>query len=155
MPAFSKPVQPGPSDLGLPAKRKRTLNPKLTDDNNVHADAVKKRRLQHEGSGKPTKQTTAQKKKKSSIQPSVNVNRSPSIEEVEDEDTPLQRNAGPPKNPNAIIEHTDEEEDEDAPPPVTVYDQNNDEELEEEAEETVKEETAEQELGWSNDESTK
>ena len=31
-------------DMELPAKRKRTLNPKLTSEDNVHEDAVKRRR---------------------------------------------------------------------------------------------------------------
>jgi hypothetical protein len=47
MAAFSKPNQASSDhpDPSLPAKRKRTINPKLISEDNVHEDAVKKRKL--------------------------------------------------------------------------------------------------------------
>lgn len=44
-------------DSELPAKRKRTINPKLTSEVNAHIDVLKKRRLQERGpSNKLTRQ---------------------------------------------------------------------------------------------------
>jgi hypothetical protein len=51
MPAFSKPVPPSAAIDTTKTVRKRTLNPKLTSEDNVHADAVKRRKLEHAKSG--------------------------------------------------------------------------------------------------------
>jgi len=83
----------------LPAKRKRTLNPKLTSEDNVHRDAVKQRKeLQHHTkiSGN-TSQSSCQA----------------SIEALDDPDDHVCHNADHPKNPQSILEATDEETDED------------------------------------------
>ena len=46
MASFSKPIRnyPDGNHETLPAKRKRTLNPKLTSEDNMHQDAVKRRK---------------------------------------------------------------------------------------------------------------
>src|ERR1700678_2810277 len=46
MPAFSKPVPPAAAIKTTQTGRKRTLDPKLTSEDNVHADAVKRRKIQ-------------------------------------------------------------------------------------------------------------
>ena len=45
MALFNKPTD-NQLDMTLPTKRKRTLNPKLMSEDNVHEDAVKRRRAQ-------------------------------------------------------------------------------------------------------------
>ena len=45
----------------LPAKRKRTLNPKLTSEDNVHEDAVKRRKAQQLTNQRPTPGTSKEK----------------------------------------------------------------------------------------------
>ena len=46
MPVFSKPVQPT-STANIPrSSRKRTLNPKLSTEDNVHPEATKRRKLE-------------------------------------------------------------------------------------------------------------
>ena len=92
MATFSKPVQSSNKEPELPAKRKRTLNPKITDKNNVHEDTIKRRKLAQPAH--PTQPTTSSAKQRSC---------QPSVEEVDDEDH-TSHNAGQPRNPNAILE---------------------------------------------------
>lgn len=110
MATFSKPVQ-GSTDAELPAKRKRILNHRLTDKNNIHEDAVKRRKTDSgelpKISKKPIKkssQSTAQKQKHSPTASQKPPSRQSSIEVVEDEDDHIQCNAGPPRNPDSILE---------------------------------------------------
>lgn len=81
----------------LPAKCKRTLNFKLTSEDNVHEDAVKRRQGMH--SSAKTSSTSR-------------FRRQASVEAIDDEDNHIRRNAGPPINPNSILEATDDELDE-------------------------------------------
>jgi hypothetical protein len=87
------------ADNNLPAKRKRTLNSKLTSEDNVHRDAVKRRQL--EGM-------------QSSANTSVTANHSSRQASVEAINDHVHHNAGPPKNPKSILEGTDDESDEDS-----------------------------------------
>ena len=81
----------------LPTKRKRTLNPKLISEDNVHHDAVKRRQAlqSHKTSGATSRSS-----------------RRASVEAVDDPEDRALRNAGPPKNPNSILEATNDELDE-------------------------------------------
>ncbi len=85
------------ADTDLPAKRKRTLNSKLTSKDNVHKDAVKRRQ------GLPSKAKITTTTSRSS--------RQASLEAIDDDEEQVRRNAGPPNNPNSILEATDEESD--------------------------------------------
>ena len=85
------------ADNNLPAKRKRTLNPKLTSEDNVHHEAI--RRRQELQSQTKTSGTIGH----SSCQASV--------EAVDDPEDRVRCNAGRPKNPNLILEATDDEDD--------------------------------------------
>lgn len=155
---FSKPVQ---EEIPRNA-RKRTLNPKLTSTDNVHEDAVKKRRIHEESNmSKSTPAThpksavkkTPAAKNKTAAQPKPRNSRQASVEDVtEDEDHYEHRNAGHVKNPNSILEAadgSDESDDSDndpeMPPPLVVDDEPEDDE--DEVEEVIQEETDEQELG--------
>ena len=81
----------------LPAKRKRTLNPKLTSEDNVHHEAVKRRQeLQSQTKTSGTASHSS---------------RQASVEAVDDPEDRVRRNAGHPKDPNTILEATDDEED--------------------------------------------
>jgi len=86
------------SNPDLPAKRKRTTNPKLLDDDNVSHDAIKRRKKDSEvaSSSKTNLSRTS--------------TRQASVETVADEDDITCRNAGQPKNRNVIIESTDDED---------------------------------------------
>jgi hypothetical protein len=130
----------------LPAKRKRTLNSKLATEDNVHQDAVKRRKFQtaQQKTGIPTQNSQTSKQQNSSRQVSV--------EEVNDKDNHV-RHAGPPKNPNAILEQSDSSDDEieyvsRTVTPVPANDADGEEEgASEKSEEELQEETDEQELG--------
>jgi hypothetical protein len=88
----------------LPTKRKRTLNPKLTSEDNVHEDAVKRRKRDATQSIQSTQSTSSHK----SI---PHTSRSASVEmDAEDDENFLLWNAGRPRDPNAILESVDEEE---------------------------------------------
>jgi hypothetical protein len=82
----------------LPAKRKRTLNPKLTSEDNVHHEAVSRRQ-----------ELQSQTKTSGTISHS---SRQASVEAVDDPEDHVRRNAGRPKNPKSILEATDDEDDE-------------------------------------------
>ena len=82
------------AENNLPSKRKRTLNPKLTSEDNVHEDAVKRRQAQFHTK---TPVTTSHS------------SRQASVEGIDDPDDHIRRNAGHPKNPNSILEDTDDE----------------------------------------------
>jgi hypothetical protein len=157
MPAFSKPVPPSAA-VEITQTRKRTINPKLLSEDNVHADAVKRRKLEQAKSGNPTMSgmtdsqprnaTLLAKKSKATPTPKPKpkpISREPSAEDTA-EDIYMSVNAGHPKKPNANLETTDgtnviDLEDDD--PEILVVDDDS----EEEEEVNVQEETDEQELG--------
>lgn len=87
------------ADNNLPAKRKRVLNSKLTSEDNVHRDAVKRRQLEGMQSSANTSATANHS------------SRQASVEAINDEEDHVPHNAGPPKNPNSILEATDDESD--------------------------------------------
>ena len=142
MASFSKPAQG--QDTQLPAKRKRTLAPKITDQDNIDKDAVKRRKqaqpAQPKNVAKPTESThttasTSKSQQQSARGPS---NRQPSVEEIDDDEANPHHNAGPPRNPNAILERSDGSDDPDE----------TDKECEREDEgSALQEETDEEELG--------
>jgi hypothetical protein len=82
------------AENNLPSKRKRTLNPKLISEDNVHEDAVKRRQAQFHSK---TPGTTSLSSRQASVE---------AVDEPEDH---IRRNAGHPKNPNSILEGTDDE----------------------------------------------
>lgn len=138
MVSFSKPVQASSSVENIPAKRKRIPNSKLTDENNVDKEAIKRRKQEATQQGKNPKPRASTE------------NQTITGAAVEDTDTDddsdiyMPRNDGQPKSTSADLEAgngTDateviDLEDED---PVIVMDE------EEEAGNDM--ETAEKELG--------
>lgn len=165
MVSFSKPIQgSADSDGTLPAKRKRTLNYKLASEDNVHLDAVKRRKFltsQQKTTGS-TASTTSKipfRSASQNSQPSVtskhHSSRQGSVEEVDDN----QDHAYPPKKPNAILEDSDSDDnieyvgraskDPVTPVQLPVNDTDN-EDIEKDSNESgedLQEETDEQELG--------
>ena len=160
MVSFSKPVAE-PSESTLPAKHKHFLNPKLTSEDNVHEEAVKC--CKHEALTNPGLKTSQKKNTSMSQQTSLAFTHaqashtapttsqmascyksSPrnqwqaSVEE-DDEVVPVHCHAGPPKNPNAIIEAADGSDDMDVNDVPDLVDDDEDEE-------EKQEETDEQEL---------
>ena len=96
-------------DSDLPAKRKRTTNPKLLDDDNVSQDAIKCQKMQATSSlmiASTSNPDTASSSKQKSSRTSCQA----SVETVVDENDITCHNAEQPKNPNVIIESTDEED---------------------------------------------
>jgi hypothetical protein len=85
------------ADNNLPAKRKRTLNPKLTSEDNVHHEAIRRRQ-----------ELQSQTKTSGTIGHS---SRQASVEAVDDPEDRVRHNVGRPKNPNLIPEATDDEDD--------------------------------------------
>ncbi len=102
-----------PSDKELPAKRKRTTNPKLLDSDNISLDAIKRRKVE---ASKFSTHSTTGASKSSSVQLSES-SRQASVETVADKDDISRRNARRPKNPNVILESTEDEDDEYETPP--------------------------------------
>jgi hypothetical protein len=125
--SFSKPVRKSSAET-LPVKRKRTLNPKLASEDNVHQDAVKRRKLNAQAAS-TSKNLTPKPATYSS-------SRQPSVEEEDDVDDHATIHAGPPKNPNNILENSDGSDDDDE---IVV--------IEDPKENEKEEETDEQELG--------
>lgn len=98
-------------DLGI--KRKRTVNPRLLDDDNMSSDAIKRRKLaalksssrtQHEISGVSTSQPTTQSTTQST-------SRRASVETVHDDEDTACHNAGSPKNSSTILESANDDDD--------------------------------------------
>ncbi len=124
MVAFSKLVQDG--DLDLPTKRKRTINPKLLDNDNMSSDAVKHQKLEAlkfnqtlgplASSSQSIVATTSSTDTGAHLSstapltaPSASSTSAPSIcqasvEIVDDDDNHFCPNAGTPKNPDTILE---------------------------------------------------
>jgi hypothetical protein len=105
-----------PTDKELPAKQRRTTNPKLLDSDNISLDAIKWRKVE------ASTQSTTGTSKSSSVQlsesgSSTKRSRQASVETVADKDDISHRNAGWPKNPNIILESTEDEDDENTTPP--------------------------------------
>jgi len=90
----------------LSGKRKRTLVSKLTSADNIHKDAVKRRKGLEKPTETPTKASTD--KLPAAISQS---SRQASIEVDDDEDVQIQHNAGRPKSPDSILEAADGSDD--------------------------------------------
>ena len=107
------PFKPTDLDTGLPAKRKRTTNPKLLDNDNMSLDAIKRRKLE---SLTLLAASTSNLETTVSAQSSRNPSRQASVEAIADEDDMPRRNAGPPRNPRFILESTDDDDKESTHP---------------------------------------
>lgn len=103
------PPPPFRMDLDLStSKRKRTINPKLLDDDNMSHDAIKRRKLEASKSGLRTQISTSQSSNNTSQKSSTS--RRASVEAVVDDEINDRRNARSPKNPNTILELADEDD---------------------------------------------
>jgi hypothetical protein len=127
MVAFSKPIQDG--DLDLRTKRKRTINPKLLDNDNMSSDAVKRRKLEalkfNQTSGPLASSSQSIAATTSSPEPGAHLSstapsapstsapstRQASVETVEDDHDHFRPNAGTPKNPETILESVHDDDD--------------------------------------------
>ena len=157
MPTFSKPVPPSAA-VEKTQTRKRTLNPKLLSEDNVHADAIKRRKLEQAKSGNPTSSGTTESygtdngtQSRNATQPAQKIKATPKQipkshhefdEDSTDEDVYASYDVGHPKNPMANLEAangTDVIDLENDDPEIIV--------LDDEEEENVQEETDEQQLG--------
>src|SRR5258705_4035836 len=83
----------------IPDKRKRKVNPKLLDNDNMSIDAIKRRKVE---ATKTVKQPQTKQKPSTS--------RRVSVEVVEDDDIGC-HNAGTPTNPNTILESANDDDD--------------------------------------------
>jgi hypothetical protein len=121
MPVFSKPVQPT-STVDIPrSSRKRTLNPKLTTEDNVHpqANAIKRRKIQDDA-GASTSQSN---KNKNSVKPPAKKSRGMSqaksygqkgyIEDDEDSDIIMNDKDSDEEENEEELEVDDDEEEKD------------------------------------------
>ena len=95
MASFSKLVAASSSNVST--KWKQTLTSKLTDENNVDKDTVKRRKLQIQTATEVTQKQT----KKTGTS-----NRRASVEAIKEKET-THCNAGIPENPNFVIEAAD------------------------------------------------
>ena len=109
MAPFSKPAEPPNSEQTLPTKRKRTLTSKITDEDNVHEDAIKRRKLAQltQPPTQPTRTTSSTKPPNRPTAQSSRPNRQPSVEVAEEEEDHTCHNAGQPQNPSAILEEVE------------------------------------------------
>jgi len=115
------------SNIDLRTKRKRTVNPKLLDNDNMSIDAIKRHKVE------ATKTVTQ-------IQPKPSTNRQASVEVVDDVDDISCHNAGIPTNPNTILESANDDDIYAAPSQATKQPKRKDTETEEEPEETDEDE---------------
>jgi hypothetical protein len=153
MASFSKPIRDYPDENRetLPAKRKRTINPKLISEDNVHQDAVKRRR-QHGQHPNPALHSATQNPK-TSVTEKPPYSRHAPVEEHDDDDNRVFPNPAP-RNPRPIPEASESSDDEieilkHTPVHVDVTDDSEEEgeEVQVGEEEALQEETDEQELG--------
>lgn len=94
-------------------KRKRTINPRILDDNNMSSDAIKRRKLE---ALKSTSQSTSQSQHEigtsHASQPATqSTGRQASVETVHDDEDTACRNAGSPKNSSTILESANDDDD--------------------------------------------
>jgi len=105
-----------PPDLDLPIKWKRTVNPKLLDDDNVSRDAIKRRKVEasktQTQSGTSQSSTNTSQPSQPTTQPTPSTSQRASVEAVDDDDVSC-RNAGSPKKPNTILESANDDDDDD------------------------------------------
>ena len=94
-------------DLQLPTKRKRTINLKLLDDNNVSTDAFKHCKLAALKS--VTQHTQSSNNASSSAQVTPSTSQQASIEVVVDDGGAGGHNARSPKNADTILESVNDE----------------------------------------------
>lgn len=96
----------------LPQKRKRTINPRLLDDDNVSIDAIKRRKA----ASKSATQTTQASNSSNNplpmqvMQQTPSASRRASVEAVDD-NAEVCLNAGSPKNGDTILESVDDDDD--------------------------------------------
>jgi len=95
----------------LPTKRKRTINPRLLDDDNVSTDAIKRRKVVASKSVTKPSQFSNDAGPSTRVAPSTS--RRASVEAVDDDDDGGCHNAGSPKNANTIRESVNDEGDDD------------------------------------------
>ena len=105
-------------ELDVPNKRKRKINPKLLDDDNVSSDAVKRRKGEASKSATRAQTSTSAISQSSSgpqsSQPTIQSKpstRQASVEAVHDEDDITCHNAGTPRNSSTILELVDNDND--------------------------------------------
>jgi len=95
------------SDPDLQAKQKRTINPRLLNEDNISKDAIKCRKMEVTSSSltisNPDTALSSKKKLSRTSAPQA------SVETVADEDDITCHKAGQPKNRNVIIESTEDE----------------------------------------------
>ena len=111
-------MAPSP-DLDVPNKRKRKVNPKLLDDDNVSSDAVKRRKVEALKSTTraqiSTSATAQSSSRPQSSQPTAqsipSTSRQASVEAVHDEGDITCYNAGTPRNSSTILESVDDNDD--------------------------------------------
>ena len=96
------------SDLQPPTERKRTINPKLLDDNNVSTDALKRHKLV---ASKSVTQPQSSNVASPSARVTPSTSQRASVEVVEDDDDAGGHNAGSPKNADTILESVNDEGD--------------------------------------------
>jgi hypothetical protein len=109
-------MAPNPN-IHLPTKRKRTINPKLLDDDNVSSDAVKRRKVEALKSTtraqiSGTSATSQFSSRPQSSQPTTQSkpsSRQASVEAVHDDNNTTCHNAGIPRNPSTILESVDDD----------------------------------------------
>jgi hypothetical protein len=88
------------ADLGI--KRKRTVNPRLLDDDNMSSDAIKRRKLE---ALKTTSQIQHEVGTSHASHPATqSIGRWASVETVHDDEDTACHNAGSPKNSSTILE---------------------------------------------------
>jgi hypothetical protein len=138
-----------PADLL--SKRKRTVNPKLLDDDNVSNDAIKRRKLEAL-KAKSVTQISAPQALSNVSHSNSSTSRHASVEAVDDNENIHLPNAGSPKNPNTIIESVADDDDDDiygTDPRSTVRDTAKEAEKKKAETEEEPEETDEDELSKS------
>jgi len=110
-------------DPEISGKRKRTVNSKLLDSDNMLGEAIKHRKLAASETSHPPGRTSGSK---ASTSASTNLNTRPaqpsytnsskassrqaSVENLDDEEDILCHNAGRPRNSNHVLESTDDED---------------------------------------------
>jgi len=94
----------------LLTKRKRTVNPKLLNDDNVSIDAIKRRELEALNA---LKSVTPPQASSNVSHSNSSTSRRASVEAVDDNENIHLPNAGSPKNPNTIIESVADDDDDD------------------------------------------
>jgi len=129
----------------LSGKRKHTLASKLSSADNIHEDAVKRRKGTEVQTENATKGSTGNQKSSATTS---RYSCQASIEVVDDEDdAPIRHNAGCPKNPDSILEAADGSNDDSQSPQESSSTGAHHSNKDSGGEKGLQEETDEQELG--------